>query len=169
MRGAKKGERRGGRQKGSLNKASQALREAVAATGLTPHQIMIDNMRRAYAQALEVEANLGAEMLKGADDPQEQFERILTEVKRAIGFRAIAQDCAKDAAPYSHSRLANVEAAVTVDGKLIVEIVQFASDQNTPQLGAPALSAEGMGLPGKGSASRKPAGVLSLASPQRKG
>ncbi len=158
-----------GRKKGSINKASRALREKVAKTGLTPEFVMIDNMRHAYQQALEIEANIGPDMFKGTDDPKEQFTRLLNEVKRAVGYRAVAQECAKDAAPYCHPRLASTEAAVSVDGKLIVEIVQFASDQNTPQLGAPSLSAKGLGLPGKGSAERKPASVLSLASPQRKG
>lgn len=164
-----KGKKTGGRTKGIRNKATQKLRDEVVATGLTPEYVMIDNMRHAYRQALEIEANIGLDTIKGTDDPAEQFERLMIEVKRAVGYRQVAQECAKDAAPYCHPRLASTEAAVSVDGKLIVEIVQFASDQNTKQLDAPSLSSEGLGLSGKGPGAGRPASMLSLASPQRKG
>lgn len=163
MRG---GKREGaGRQVGSVNKVTRELREQVAATGLTPHEIMIDNMRHAYAQAMELEAAIGPEMIKGVDDPQKAFERLLNEVKRSIGFRNIAQECAKDAAPYSHSRLTSTEVTGKDGGALIVQVFKFADDTNTPQVAAPSVSKEGMGLSGKGRQTR----LLGVASPVREG
>jgi hypothetical protein len=45
MRGSQPGERRGGRAKGIPNKASAKRAEAVAASGLTPLDYMLDLMR----------------------------------------------------------------------------------------------------------------------------
>ncbi len=45
MRGSAPGERRGGRQKGTANKASIARQKAVADSGLTPLEYMLDVMR----------------------------------------------------------------------------------------------------------------------------
>lgn len=45
MRGSKPGERRGGRQKGTPNKATAAKAEAIAASGLTPLDYMLSVMR----------------------------------------------------------------------------------------------------------------------------
>jgi hypothetical protein len=44
-RGSKPGERRGGRQKGSLNKKTLLQQKAVEATGVTPLDFMIQIMR----------------------------------------------------------------------------------------------------------------------------
>jgi len=41
--------------------------------------------------------------------PEEQFKKLLAEVKKAAGLRDSAQSCARDAAPYVHPRLATVE------------------------------------------------------------
>lgn len=43
--GSKKGERRGGRQKGTPNKASAAREAAIAASGMTPLDYMLRVMR----------------------------------------------------------------------------------------------------------------------------
>jgi hypothetical protein len=56
--GSKPGERRGGRQKGTPNKASAARQAEVAASGVTPLEVMLDNMRSAYRRALELEKQL---------------------------------------------------------------------------------------------------------------
>lgn len=47
MRGSKPGERRGGRTKGTPNKASIARQAAIAASGLTPLDYMLGVMRNA--------------------------------------------------------------------------------------------------------------------------
>lgn len=45
MRGSQPGERRGGRKKGIPNKATIARQEAVAASGLTPLDFLLQTMR----------------------------------------------------------------------------------------------------------------------------
>jgi hypothetical protein len=103
------GKKTGGRQKGTINKATKALQEKIASTGLTPHDVMIDNMRHAYAEAMKCEAEIGPDVVQDCEDDKAKFEKLLAEVKRAVGYRQIAQECAKDAAPYSHPRLASTE------------------------------------------------------------
>jgi hypothetical protein len=39
---------------------------------------------------------------------EEQFKALLAKVKQAAGLRHMAQECARDAAPYIHSRLTAV-------------------------------------------------------------
>ena len=52
-RGSKPGEHRGGRRKGTPNKATAARQAEVAATGRTPLEVMLENMRFAHATAAE--------------------------------------------------------------------------------------------------------------------
>jgi hypothetical protein len=56
-------------------------------------------------------APLAADKIAGME-PDEQFKYLLAEVKKAAGFRAQAQECARDAGPYIHPRLASIEQAV---------------------------------------------------------
>lgn len=91
-RGSAPGERRGGRKKGVPNKKTAALQEQVASTGMTPLEVMLDNMRFAYDQAQE---------LADSADPEDQV--------KLRTLRGIAQDCAKDAAPYLHPKLTSIE------------------------------------------------------------
>ena len=89
--GSKKGERRGGRQKGSRNKATVA-RVALVAAGIDPLTVMLENMRHAYDMAL---ASTG---------------------KQSEGHRVVAQERAKDAAPYCHPKLVSSEQNHNVKG-----------------------------------------------------
>lgn len=78
-----------GRKKNTPNKAN-ALREArIAASGVTPLDVMIQDMRFHYDLYQEAMANRDLATAK-------------TELKEA-------RDAAKDAAPYTHPRLAAVE------------------------------------------------------------
>ena len=92
------GRKTGGRQKGSLNKKTQALQAKVEASGLTPLDVMLDNMRFAHEQAGKLLEGLLAAGAKPADEKFDQF-------KELIRFRGMAQECAKDAAPYIHARV----------------------------------------------------------------
>lgn len=71
--GAKPGERRGGRKKGVKNHASIAREAAVKASGITPLEFMLAEMRNP---------------------------------KRPV---AVRRQCARDAAPYVHPKLAAIE------------------------------------------------------------
>ncbi len=91
----------GGRRKGSFNKTTAAMREMTnraLAAGITPMELMLDNMRYFYSQALL------------ADD----------EVAR-IELRARAQVCAKDVAPYVHPKLATIEYKDEEQKRVVIE------------------------------------------------
>lgn len=87
---ARGGKRDGaGRPKNKPNKATIARQERIASTGVTPLDVMIEDMRfhyELYHKAKADRDNQGA----------------ATEL-------ALARDAAKDAAPYTHPRLASVE------------------------------------------------------------
>jgi hypothetical protein len=93
--------RRGGRARGTVNKASAARQAEVAATGVTPLDVMLKNMRTAIAMAEALE-----KMLEEPGLASESRIAILGEVAR---HRAIAQKCAADAAPYVHPKLASIQ------------------------------------------------------------
>src|SRR2546430_12600869 len=85
-----KGKKTGGRQAGTPNKASAARQAEVAASGVTPLEVMLRNMRAANGRADALETRLDEPDLK----PEAMVE-LLGEIAR---YRSIAQDCAKDAA-----------------------------------------------------------------------
>ena len=109
-----RGKKTGGRKKGSLNKATTsalALRDYAAQHGLTPLDIMLDNMRHFHVAATTAEKvlqSLSGDQISGME-PKEQFRFLLAEVKKVAGLRQMAQECASDCAPYLHHRLASVE------------------------------------------------------------
>lgn len=113
----KGGKREGaGRKAGSLTKRTSEIARRAIVEGRSPLEVMLENMRHFQQVAHDAEAILAvltAEEFvgqKGANlKPEEQFKLLLAEVKKAAGFRQMAHDCAKDAAPYIHARLASVE------------------------------------------------------------
>ena len=91
----------GGRRKGTPNKATTERQAQVAASGKTPLEVMLDNMRRAYNEAHRLMA-----VLCGPDAPQgEEAQALMEEMWK---FRDAAQRYAMAAAPYVHPRLAAV-------------------------------------------------------------
>jgi hypothetical protein len=97
--GSKPGERRGGRKRGTPNKASAARQAEAAAEGVMPCEVMLANMRFAYGRALELQAILAKTVENEVD---------LALLDEVVRLRGIAQDCAKDVANYYHPKLANV-------------------------------------------------------------
>ena len=81
--GAKPGERRGGRKKGTPNKKTSVQVAAVQATGVTPLEYMLDVMRQPIP--------------KGAS------------ISETIAISDQRFEAAKAAAPYVHPRLAAIE------------------------------------------------------------
>jgi hypothetical protein len=114
-----KGFKSGGRGKGVPNKLT-GTRLAIATkaleTGKSPLEIMLENMRHFQQVALDAEAileGLTVEQMGGGKlEPEEQFKLLLAQAKKAAGLRQMAQECARDAAPYVHARLS----AVTMQG-----------------------------------------------------
>lgn len=107
-----------GRKQGSLQKRTRAIAEQAAAEGKSPLEVMLDNMRHFQQVALDAEATLAGLTVAEftgkvtAETPEDQFKALLAQVKKTAGFRQLAQECARDAAPFIHAKLA----AVTVSG-----------------------------------------------------
>lgn len=112
---AKGGRRVGaGRPKGALSVKTRQIAERALAEGKTPLEIMLENMRHFQRVALDAEAvveGLTAEQVTGGKPmtPDEQFRLLLAKAKHAAGLRQMAHDCARDAAPFVHPRLAAME------------------------------------------------------------
>lgn len=113
---ARGGKRDGaGRPSGAVTKRTRDVAERAIATGKTPLEIMLDNMRHFQQVALDAEATLEGltvEEFTGrvtAETPEAQFKELLAQVKKTAGFRQMAQDAARDAAPYLHPKLSSVE------------------------------------------------------------
>ena len=133
-RGSKPGEHRGGRRKGTPNKATAARQAEVAATGRTPLEVMLENMRFAHATAAEWSAKIL--------DPDVLIPERLDVLKKVMEWRQIAQECAKDAAPYVHPKLASVEYGGNdkkpVQMKMTIEFVRAKDGRPAPSDDLPA-------------------------------
>lgn len=110
-----------GRPVGSIGEKSKMLREIAAkalAAGITPAEVMLDNMRFFHQKAdvLQV-AILDKVTRKGVLKGDEAME-LLAEFKELGEFKMKAQSCAVDAAPYFHARLSAVTADVNVTHKV---------------------------------------------------
>lgn len=92
-----------GRPKGSLSLRTKAIRavadEAIAA-GVTPLEVMLNNMRF-YHEKADV---LLTAILSGVKNGKKSLE-MLAMLKELGSFKNLAQSCAADAAPYVHARL----------------------------------------------------------------
>lgn len=107
--------------------------------GITPVEVMLDNMRHWHKTALDAEAvllSLSADDLaeRAGENPKHQFDYMLAEVKRTVGLRQSAQDAARDAAPYIHPRLAAVEHTGAAGGP--IEMMLAARDMTDDELAA---------------------------------
>ena len=84
--------------------------KAILGDDILPFQVMIENMRHWRKLAISAEdalAKMSHRDIKGMK-PGDAFNHILNEVKRVAGFRERAEECAKDAAPFCHPKLATV-------------------------------------------------------------
>lgn len=111
-----KEEKRGGAREGAgrpkgIRKPiarTRLIAEAAALKGITPLEVILENMR--YYHNLAEEQRL---LISGRE--------LIPENKESFGtltsLKNMAQNAAKDASPYIHPRLANVEANVTVTGQ----------------------------------------------------
>ena len=102
-----------GRPKGQRSKRTEQTIAMAEASGLTPLEIMLESMRRCWADAerLETEGNKGLELLLGA--------------------RRAACDIAKDAAPYVHARLSAIEHSGEVKTSYVAEMPAPAADADS--------------------------------------
>ncbi len=131
---ARGGKREGaGRPAGAITKRTREIAERALATGMSPLDVMLDNMRHFQQVALDAEATLDgltadefSEQGPSDASPEEQFQFLLAQVKKTVGLRQAAQDAARDAAPYIHAKLASVEHKGKDGGPLQVLITRFA-------------------------------------------
>ena len=120
----------GGRKKGTPNKATSLRREMQARkareieerarlNGMTPLDVMLDNMRWALEQArMLMEARATAEDGRTPD--------LVQIAARLDHLRAFAQRCARDAASFIHPQLADIKHDHrTADGELIKPIIEI--------------------------------------------
>lgn len=104
-----------GRKAGALTERTREVAERAIAEGKAPLEVMLDNMRHFQQVALDAEAmleGLTADEFIGAvtdSTPEEQFKSLLAQVKKAAGFRQMAQECARDAAAYIHPKLSAIQ------------------------------------------------------------
>lgn len=104
-----------GRKKGGVSEKTKMLREISAkalADGVTPLEVMLDNMRFYHSEG-DVVLEKILEGIKKV--PSQKLSEELVEFLKALGnFRVLAGKFAADAAPYCHAKLNNI----TLDGNV---------------------------------------------------
>ncbi len=101
-----------GRKSGSLTVRNREVAERALADGITPLEVMLDNMRFYHEASLRLVAKLldqGVPPVEGEPDPNAHPQQsIIDQLREVLGFRKMAGEAAKDAAPYVHPRLSSV-------------------------------------------------------------
>jgi hypothetical protein len=130
-----------GRKPGAVTKRTREIADQALAEGKSPLEVMLENMRHFQQVALDAEAvlaGLTVEEIGGKDmAPEEQFKMLMAKAKNAAGFRQMAQECARDAAPFIHAKLASVtiggdeESPVTLIHKIERIIVENSADTDS--------------------------------------
>jgi hypothetical protein len=92
-------------------RGARRIRPLPPGSGITPLEVMLDNMRSAYQRALELEKQLN-------DLPPEELEASLQLMGEIARQRQIAQKCAADAANYVHPKLASIQQGNDPDNPL---------------------------------------------------
>jgi hypothetical protein len=123
------GPRKGaGRKAGSTTRKTREIAERATAEGITPLEVML----RAMREHVEHADTLQAQAAKADDDVLlgEADDDLPVKLRRAA-LTAIteAATMAKDAAPYMHPRLANVNANIEGDLRATVKIVSEFPDE----------------------------------------
>ncbi len=94
-----------GRPKGAINKKTQDLIKKATEEGISPIEVLLNDMRFFY--------NLGENKMQEAMTT-EPGKKQANAFRASTALKEIARDCARDAAPYIHPKLASVQANVNV-------------------------------------------------------
>jgi len=115
---------------------TRAVAEKAAATGQTPLEVMLDNMRHFQKVAIDAETvieAMAADDLETLGESSEvQFKAMLAKVKAAAGLRQMAHECARDAAAYMHPRLA----AINHTGEVTLKRAEQVTDDELANIAA---------------------------------
>lgn len=132
-----------GRKPGSQTKKTQIIAEQARDAGVTPIDVMLGNMRYYHDRAEDFDKKL--EQIAEVMTPQqiaaggEQVMNVLRLVAKIGEFRMKAQECAVDAAPYVHPRLAAL--AIKVESGNSKRPSTEITKAMSPQLAAEAYQA----------------------------
>jgi hypothetical protein len=100
-----------GRKPGSLTVKNRAIAERALADGQTPLEVMLDNMRFYHQASLKLIEQLlehGAPPVEGEPQPDAPPNNdVIEALRQLLGFRKLAGEAARDAAPYLHPRLSS--------------------------------------------------------------
>lgn len=103
------GARRGsGRKKGALVTKTQEIVAKAAAEGISPLEVMLNDMRFYYDLGQKEFAKI-----KG----MELHEDAVETFKKAHTLKTVARECAQLAAPYIHPKLASIDAKVSISNQ----------------------------------------------------
>ncbi|HEX2556991.1 MAG TPA: hypothetical protein VHK86_01595 [Nitrososphaera sp.] len=106
-----------GRPVGSLSARTKALRDIAddaIMQGITPIEVMLDNMRFYHEQANVLQAAVITKVSSKGKLKDEDAMKLLTAFQDMGANRMKAQACASEAAPYVHPRLTASQADVNV-------------------------------------------------------
>jgi hypothetical protein len=111
---ARGGKREGaGRKAGGKNRRTMTaaeLRDRLMEEGETPLEVLTEYMRRGKFSTDKLMEQLeGDALARLADAPAEKIEALTALVKETRALVSVTKDCAKEAAPYFHPRLAAIE------------------------------------------------------------
>ncbi len=120
-----------GRPSGAVTKRSRDVADRAAQEGVTPLDVMLENMMHFRKVAVDAENTLEgltagefSKQVPPTASPEEQFKFLLAQVKKTAGFRQLAQEAARDAAGFIHPRLAAVTHAGPGGGPIEIARVE---------------------------------------------
>lgn len=104
------GRKTGGRRKGTPNKTTTAREAEIAASGTTPLEVMLTNMRFYHQEAIDLVNKLitdGAPPAEPAEEgePGEVNKGLVEQLRTILTLRKLAGEEAARAAPYVHPRI----------------------------------------------------------------
>lgn len=95
-----------GRPKGAVSRRTQDLIDRCASEGVMPLDVFLNDMRYFY--------NLGENKMRVAEETAPGNKQA-KEFRAATALKEIARECARDAAPFLHPKLASLQANVNVN------------------------------------------------------
>jgi len=109
------GRKTGGRRKGTPNKTTTAREAEIAASGATPLEVMLSNMRFYHQEAIDLVNKLLADGVPELEEPSAEGKgdggendtnaNLVEQLRTILTLRKMAGEEAARAAPYVHPRI----------------------------------------------------------------